>query len=354
MKNNFISNSTFLEERPFFYWCNLAQQEVKYEKINKDIVVICNYISAPRIAYCYYEEEFIFDLGNEAILDFVNRHFPNDVVQEVNEEPYSLFKESVKKDYKIKHIQFIENWSKVIIHPDGSFEKTDYPLKPYSTPLKESYYLVHNLLIKYKKIIENLLKLGQFIPTITGGVDTRCLTALYRDKIKEYNINTFYIKEIKNDGKNREGLSQADLDSAIKVANYLGIKNHTEDKSKKFTVSGMYTEANRGMYNMNINDVRFIYKFIQHQIRGVWMVYPFADDLFLQIEQPNKDVFRCLLALLLCPDLLGIELIGTQETFEKHNKQPYYFFDEYRKAIEEAQEIIEYWGEEKCRKILEE
>ena len=65
-----------------------------------------------------------------------------------------------------------------MVHSDGSFEKVDYPLIPYSVDLKDAYDLIHKLLLKYKHGVESLLAQNKFIPTLTGGVDTRCLTAL--------------------------------------------------------------------------------------------------------------------------------------------------------------------------------
>ena len=72
------------------------------------------------------------------------------------------------------------------------------------------------------------------------------------------------------------------------------------------------------------------------------MILPFADDLFLQIKQPKKDVFRCLLSLLLCPDLINLEYIGTDKTFKKYNNKSYNFYDEYGSVLNDAKEILDY------------
>ena len=348
--SNYINSFTFYEDAFFYENKNILGDYVRIEKIGQDIVFTTNYVSCPRIAYCITNDNFIFDLGYEAISSFVSDRFNGDTFKEVEEEPCIYFKESVRKDYKIKHIDFIENWSKVIVHSNGSFEKFDYPLIPYSIELKDAYDIIHKWLLKYKQGVDLLIRQNRFIPTLTGGVDTRCLTALWRNNL----IEKFYIKEIKNDNKNRVELGNADLECALKVASRLGISNYTNNLGNCITLSGMFTEATRGMYKMNVNDERFIYKFIQHQIRGNKILLPFADDLYLQIRQPKKDIFRCLLSLLLCPDLLDLEYIGTQKTFEKYNYQPYHFNDEYGELIKEAREILEYWGREKCENILKE
>jgi len=327
---------------------NILGDYVKWYKVNDVVVFECNYVAAPRIAYSNFDDDFIFDLGSNGIVSFINKHYPNDTVQAVSEEPYSQFKQSVKKDYELKHVSFIENWSQVIVYPDGSFDKRDYPLKPYSVPLKDAYDNLYNLLVKYKRGVELLTQQNNFIPTITGGLDTRCLTVLWKNI---YKGNDFYIREVKQDNNNRVDLGWADLQVALKVAKKFNLTKHTSDRQCRITLSGMYTESTRGMYNMDVNDDRFIYKFIQHQIRGNTLLLPFADDLFLQIKQPKKGVFRCLMMLLFASDMLDIECIGTQKLFEKYNYGPYSFFDEYKDVISDAKEIIKYWGEEKCERL---
>ena len=342
---NLIENDTTI-----YYTENVVGQYIKIEKVNDTFVFTTNFLTCPRIAFSRFEDKFIFDLNINEAISFVAKYYPNDFTKEVNEQPYSLFKESVRIDYKYNHIDFIENWSKVIVNKDGSFKKVDYPITPYSVELKDAYLLVYNLLMKYKNGVDKLISENKFIPTLTGGVDTRCLTALWRNS----NVSTFYTKEIKPDGKGNANLGYADLSCALKVAERIGVNNHTNNNDGYITLSGMFTEATRGMYKMDINDDRFIYKFIQHQRRSSKLLLPFADDLYLQIKQPKKNVFRCLLSLLLCPDLLDLEYIGTKKTFEKYNNQPYSFYDEYGEYIDDAKDILKYWGKQKIIDLLEE
>ena len=84
------------------------------------------------------------------------------------------------------------------------------------------------------------------------------------------------------------------------------------------------------------------------------MLTPFIDDIFLSIRQPKKNVFRCLLVLLLCPDLMDIKCIGTKKMFDLYNGKPYDFYEAYAEYIPEAKEILAYWGKEKCDNILKE
>ena len=106
---NFIDNSTFLQDDFLYINENIVGDYVKIEKVGQDIIFTSNYVSCPRIAFSVYNDEFVYDLGVSGIMNFVNNKFPGDIFKEVVEKPYCLFKESVKKDYKINHINFIEN-----------------------------------------------------------------------------------------------------------------------------------------------------------------------------------------------------------------------------------------------------
>lgn len=342
-----------LQVGDYYLKSNLLGDYIKWEKVDDDTIIFTtNHLGCPRISHCKTNNDFVFDLGRCGIEPFVTNHF-EDVYKEVTETPQIYFKKSVLKDYKLNHCNYIENWSKLILKRDGSFEKIDYPMIPYSVNLKDAYDIVHKWLLKYKKGVNDYINHGIFFPTITGGLDTRYLSSLYKDRISE--IPYYYIRDVKLDGKNEVELGLADLECSIKVSNTLGIKDRiNEFPNGKITISGMFSEATRGMYTLDINEPIFIYKFIQHHNFSGNLLFPYADDLFLIIKQPNKDVFRCLLCLLLCPELMDLECIGTKETFKKHNYKSYNFYEEYKESIKEAQEILDYWGKEKCDNILNE
>lgn len=348
----YIDNSDFStsSNQIICYKINKVGQYFKIEKVEDKIIFTTNYVSCSRIAFSKYDNNFIFDLGNTAIKNFIETYFPEDTQKTVDEAPYCRFKQSVRKDYELNHVEFIENWSKVIINSDGSFIKEDYSVNLYSVELKDAYDLIYELLLKYKKAAIELITDNAFVPTITGGLDTRCLSSLWR---YENDLpRSFYVREVKNDGKNHVELGQADYECALLVTERLHIKSHQPYIfPNQISISGMYTEAARGMYGMSINNPDFVYKFIQHQIKSEFLLYPFADDLFLQIKHPDKNVCRVLLALILCPDLLDIPLIGTQKMFEQNDYKPYNFYEYYKEYIPAAKEIMDYWGEEKCKKL---
>ena len=351
-----INNNSFTDNFTPYHEENYVGQFIDCQKINNKIILTTNFISAPRIICTKKNDLFVFDLGRDEIKNFLELNFEDPYkTKEELAEPYCRFTKTVIGDYLFNHVNYIENWSKIIISQDGQFEKIDYNLTLYSMELKDSFDIVYNWLKKYKIAVNKLISENKFIPTITGGIDTRTLTFLYKPNIQENNINTFYIKAVKNDGKNRLILGEADLNCALQVAEAIGINNYSEIiPSGYVTVSGKFSESNRGMFGLEPNDQFFVFKIIQHHIlkSGISKVLlPMADDEFLMIKQPGKDIFRCLLALLLCPELLTLPCIGTQNIFEKYDNKPYNFYEENKIAIEEAKKIIAYWGENNCKKI---
>lgn len=347
-----VNNGSFLSEDGILFKGTEENGNcITCEKIGNDIVITTNFLASPRIAYININGNFHFSCERKLIEDFIMSQRGEVEYQEVTEYPMYRFKENVKKDYTIKGISYIENWSKVTIHSDGTFDKENYPLTPYTIELKDAYDNLHKLFVKYKKIINKLIDEHKFIPTVTGGLDTRILTCLWRDRANE--LDGFYLRDVKQDGKNNVELGHSDLKCATQVANYLGLTNHFNKIPPYIRgISGMFTEGSRELYSMKVNDDRFVYKFIQHHPSLKGFLTPFTDDLFLQIKQPEKNVFRCLMILLVSKDLSNFECTGTKAMFERNGNKPYNFYEEYKDYIPQAQEILDYWGEEKCKNFL--
>lgn len=346
----YITDETFnLDEGLFFENIEANGSMYRWERVGEDIVFTTDFFACPRIAYCVVENEFVFDLDRDKIQEFIRNHFPNDYIKNELEEPYNHWAKSVQGDYWYKHIQFIENWKKVTVHKDGTFEKESYPLQLFSTELKDAYDLLHNLLLKYKRLVKNYADKDLFIPTISGGLDTRVLSSLWKGV---YQGDQFYLADIKNDGKNHIELSQADLGCALAVANTLGCPNHVGVRNGLKTLCGRYPCETFGP--AYINNPEHLFAYIQHSTRWSAQLRPFADDLFLQIKLPSERVFRAVMLMLLAPELANLPLITTQKLFEKYNHSSYNFYEEYEDALPEAQNILDYWGKEKCKNILKE
>ena len=121
----------------------------------------------------------------------------------------------------------------------------------------------------------------------------------------------------------------------------------------KVSMTGMFTDITEKDYALTLNDSAYVYKFIQHHT-AMRSVAPFIDDYVLSIKLPEVNIWKCVLALLLCPDLLNIGCVSTIRLLEKYDGYPYDFYEEYMDHIPTAKKILEHWGKEKCDNILKE
>ena len=265
-------------------------------------------------------------------------------------------KVSITKRYK-SNLNYIENWKKIILNNDGTFKVIKNDFIPFQLDIKDNYELFKKFLLKYKRIISNLIKDKIFIPTITGGLDTRGFIGLYRDKISE--LDGYFLTEVKQDGKNNIEQGKLELELANQVVKKIGLKewrlNQLEDSNIPYiTMTGMFNE-NADAYD-NPNDPEYIYKLIQHgwgnKYQYINKLTPFMDDDYLIFKQ-DKELTKCLLLLLLAPDLLHIPFISGTSLFNhfKDGCLIYPFMEDY---LIEAQKILIFWGEEKCKNILKE
>lgn len=367
----YITDKTFNEKEGTNYIkIEPIDNYFKWERVGDDIVFTTNFIAAPRIAYSISGNEFIFDFAQKQITKFVSDHFDGDIFYP--EPTRNFISKYATDDYRIKHISFIENWSKVVVHKDGTFEKTDYPLVPFSVPLEDSYELFHQLFVKYRKGTIKLLDEGKFIPTITGGCDTRTLIGLYRDLIKKYNINTFFSLNSKNEKQTQaeygRRMNTVEKEIGMKVAKTVGLDFYVTAKPKGvITLAGKFAAGENVLFtspnsynlelhpDINNNNPDFIYKYVQHSKRGTQEMRPYADDLWFQIKQP-KEVFiiKALLMMIFVPDLLDIECYTHPVYTQSDILMKYKFHEMYAKCIPEAKRIMELWGEEKCKNIFKE
>lgn len=348
--DRYVDNDSFSNDSFFFKITPRGSDKVMMcYKEGQDIIFKTDFVSAQRIAYCRYEDKFIFTFHIDNIIGFLKQFYTEDQIYKEPEPQYARYRNSIRKDYCVNYVQFIDNWKRLIVHPDGTFDLIEDDFVPYTIPLIDAYDNVHRLFIKYKTYIES--HIDNFIPTITGGADSRILCCLYRDKADQ--IPGFYLRDYKNDGKNNIDLGRLDLECAYKLAERLGIKEHYNILPEgNLTMSGVFTENLRGMYGQELNDPKFFYEVIKHDRLQGNFIKPFKDELFVSIKQPSLDTFRCLALLLVSPDLMDLPFNGTKKLYEKYNGQPYDFFKENEEAMKEAKHIMEVWGKEKCENIL--
>ena len=358
-----ITNENFKEFKRFEGFTNVySTNEYHIKKINEEIVFDTNYICCPCIYWVKKDTLWAFSFAVENIETWCEE---NGIILEERtsfEEEFGdvgcHFKNSIKRHYKYKGINYIEGWKKVILHSDGTFEKEDYKLPIFSLEIKDNYDLYKEWILKYKKIIKKINNDGEFIPTVTGGLDTRMFSCLYRDL--SITSKKWYVRPVKQDGKNMVDKGLKEIEIANIIIDKIGLSycKHIEELNSKnshnhyLSLSGMFIENTRFLKEPNNPD--WIYKYVQHAYgnnrKHCHLIMPYLDDMWLMFKQEHL-LQRCLGMLLFAPDLLDVKLIGTGNQFDQ-NPEGYDFYEEYKEILPKAKEIMDYWGEEKCKNIL--
>ena len=136
-------------------------------------------------------------------------------------------KPSIKKHYKYK-LEYIEGWKQIFLHQDGNFEVIKNDFVPFQLDYKNHFEEFKNLLIKYKNIVNKYIDEKLFLPTITGGVDTRGLIWFYRNRISE--LDGYFLTSVKQDGRNHVEQGQLEMKLAEQVVKKIGLKNNRINK----------------------------------------------------------------------------------------------------------------------------
>lgn len=141
--------------------------------------------------------------------------------------------------------------------------------KVYSVPLEDSKDLIKQWSEKYLDIVSDLCKQDKFIPTLTGGCDTRILTYFWR----KHNIKNYRLRAVKQDGKNNIKKGEIEIDIAQKILKKLGMNCERLEELPQgaSTMSGRYTENNREP--LTHNNVLFVKNIINKCCRG-FLLYP--------------------------------------------------------------------------------
>ena len=250
-------------------------------------------------------------------------------------KPYTS-KMDVDRIRSCSTVESLTRYSQLHIHPDGSFETLPAKDEIFSIPLdsEEGARLLNSFIQKYKKIIRSF---PSFTPTITGGLDTRILSGIWRGC--ENLSGEFYLKAVKPDGKNDVAKGQAEIRIANTILDRINYSfTRTEDPSD-YTLCGILTEGNRT--EENLNDKDFYYEFVAHHFSKRDLMYsrnhicPFMDNDYLRLAHPCPNFMRILLAYLLCPELLDIELYSFE--FEPI----YYLAEKFPELCEKAKAYIQ-------------
>lgn len=293
-----------------YYGCKLENNQIIFE---------ANYLACPCIYYVKQDNLFAFSFDPDSVVNFAkenNIELKDDYsnMYLINDNVRSHIKSSIKKRYKY-NLNYIEGWKKVVLNCNGEFEIVKNDFIPFTKDIKNNFNDFKNFLDKYKRYIDKLIDKDLFMPTLTGGLDTRYFTGLYRDRVNE--LPGYFCTSVKQDGKNNYNQGQLELRLAEQVAKKIGLKNERfEDLGKYNTITGMFNE-NANEYK-NPNDVEYVYKILQHGYDNTHQyinkLTPFLDDDYLQFKQDGEMV-RCLLSIYLADDLLLIPFISGTALF---------------------------------------
>lgn len=203
--------------------------------------------------------------------------------------------------------KIINNYKKITLKRNGdiSVEKNDVS-RLYSVPIEESFPLIKQWSEKWEDTVADYCRQNKFIPTLTGGCDTRILTYFWR----RHNIKQFRLRSVKQDGKNNVEKGRIEIDIAAKVIKKMGLSlERLEEPPKGFiTMSGVYTDSTQ--YQKLLNNKNFVTNVMNRCNTAWYALHPFTDDNYLMIKPRKILEIRCLFLLLFCPDLLDIEMIS--------------------------------------------
>ena len=287
-----------------------------YKVADNIIIFYTNFICCPCIYYLKQDNLFAFSFDPDLVVEWAKEH--NIALTDNYENREKIYdnirkhiKPSITKHYKY-NLNYIEGWKSVVLNSSGDFIKEDYVFTPFTKDIRYNKGLFFKWLDKYKSIIDNAINDGKFIPTITGGLDSRAFIGLYKDRIKK--LPGYFCSSVKQDGKNNVEQGKLELELAGNVVEYIGLKNkRIEDinSTDYVTLSGFFNE-NANSY-INPNDSDYIYKVIQHAYDNkhqfINKINIFLDDDYLQFKQEGE-LFRVLLLKYLTPELLFFPFIS--------------------------------------------
>lgn len=269
-------------------------------------------------------------------------------------------KSDVVKVISCSNVQHITNWKSIEISETGQIDIVEN-IRPYQIPLEsqEGIEILLDWFIRYRVRARQEAANGRFVPTLTGGVDTRILSWFWRDLS---GISTYYLKNIKPDEKFDISKGQAEIKIAEELLKVMGLSLNRVEKllPNQITFSGILTEGSRD--SDQVNNPRYIYEYIAHHFStgaagndflrnlflGTQEVCPFVDNGYLQLAHPGKDFMRTLLVQLCCPGLLS-------KRFYSFSALPMYnYVIKFSKLIDETKDFIDQYDlSSKVKKIKE-
>lgn len=311
-----------------------AGDEYSLRKSGSDIELTCNSMAA--FAVYYYKDDTFFAFTNNfnTMQDILTAH---GVEIHYATEPLSRNfsnKPDVTNILKCTTIKSITRWHKILVSPDGEFA-IEAGANPYTIKLdsEEGVNTLLKWIAKYRRLVK---KLPRFVPTLTGGVDTRVLTAFWRNI---YTGDSYYLKPVHPNTTAVEA-GEEEMEIAKEVVAKLGLSLTRTSVLNCASINGLFTGV--GMKEDTINDADYLTYIAHHYTKrplqyGLGLI-PFIDNLFLSIRHPEAHFMRTMLLLLLANDLVDIPLRG-------YTNQPKYLLREkFSGVCGRAEAFINSWG----------
>lgn len=350
-KENFNSITEYVGPRPIY-----LNQNYGYKKEGNDLVFSANFICCPCVYYYKTVDDWCYSFDPDLVANYFKSKgvlIPDDYsnFEQVNKNLREHIKPSIKKHYKYK-LEYIEGWKQIFLHQDGNFEVIKNDFVPFQLDYKNHFEEFKNLLIKYKNIVNKYIDEKLFLPTITGGVDTRGLIWFYRNRISE--LDGYFLTSVKQDGRNHVEQGQLEMKLAEQVVKKIGLKNNRinklEDCDKPYvTLSGFFNE-NADLYD-NPADIDYIYKVVQHawdsSHQFINKLTIFIDDDFLKFK-PNSN-FKWIV-LIMNKDLLLIPIVSGTSLY-RHYQEGACLASTFSGNLNFASELLQRWGPEAIEEL---
>lgn len=325
MKYEIITNENFdtitSYEGPVPKYLN---RKYGYKKIGDEIAFYSTSIVNPCIYYIRYEDKFAYSYDPNLVVDFAKtQSIPlksnYEALEKINSNIRKHIKPSITKHYKYD-LECIEYYKSVKVNKNGEPNITYSKFVPYTKDIRTHFQDFVKFLKKWKNIINKVIDDHLFVPTITGGLDTRAFIGLYKDRIDE--LQGYFISPIKRDGK--DNVLQGEFEvmiSNLVAKNYnINTRIFTEDEMKDFyTLSGFFND-NANSYE-NPNDIEYIKKIIEHAYDDSHQfankLNIFLDEDYLEFKQEGE-LFRVLMIMYLLPDSIHIPFTSGTSLYNRY------------------------------------
>ena len=297
-------------------------QQYGYKRVSNYIEFYTTFICCPCIYYVKKDDLFAYSFDPDLVIEFAKENNIEltdtyDNLKYINSNVKSHIKTSVLKRYKY-NLNYIEGWKKVQLFSDGTFLVEDYNLKPFTKSIIKNRKDLVKFFNKYQDIVNYEIDNKTFLPTLTGGLDSRAFIGYYKNRVSE--LEGYFQTPVKQDGKNNVAHGALEVKLANRICNAIGLKdNMITDLGEYNTISGFFNE-NAEEYD-DPNDFEYITKVIQHgwdnshQYRN--KITPYMDDDYLMFKQEGER-YRIMFLLYMVPELINYPFISGVSLFNKY------------------------------------